>query len=67
MISARVTRYLTLILLWLSCTQLQAQVVVQKRVDSWNQEGYLMVMGTMILAFSLCLCFTYYENRRKKK
>ena len=67
MINARVTRVYALLLLWLSSAQLQAEVIVHKRVDSWDQHGYLMVMGTMIVAFSLCLCFTYYEYRRKKK
>jgi len=47
--------------------KLQAEVVVEKRVNSWTQAGYLMVVGTIISTFCLCLIFAYYEQRRKRK
>ena len=58
------TSFLMLLLIPLN---LQAEVIVKKRVNSWTQEGYLIVVGTIISAFCLCLIFAFYEQRRKRK
>ncbi|MBF0198653.1 MAG: hypothetical protein HQL32_13125 [Planctomycetes bacterium] len=44
-----------------------AEVIVQKRVNSWDQPGYLMVVITMILVFLLAALATLLEKKRKGK
>jgi len=66
MISARNSIVYFIVLLLLQQSSLMAAVVIEKRVNSWTQEGYVIVVGVIMMAFALCFGCAFYERQRKK-